>query len=577
MRFCSASCTRSHSPTRLGIVDSDGYLTPLVGTDALAALALTKWILSKDCSDHTESPSPKLCRAIFLVSAMGSSGLPWLYPSVPAWLLARPDGNGDFCIAGYDAALPLQSKHLAFRMRYALLRTTAARFRQGDSTPMTKNMTSVVSRLQSSLKARTDAVSRSLLKNSGWAAVGQFLSAAVSFGETIVLARYFSVTDFGAFVTMASVADLINSLLEFRSGEAVIKFIPELRASKGIPGTLAFLKLIFLLDVIVALAAFTIIVTFGRVILGWVSLQAVYFPALLIISVGFATRGIVGTVEAYFRICGRFDQVAKLYSISLLTRLTLLVVVGLVVPTLPAVSWATAGADLLYFVLIGGTLLFVLRHSGFGPGSSELTLIKDIRRPLTTFLLSTNLIYSVRTLSSKLDTLLIAGLTSPPVVAIYKLSARFALILVLLSDPLGTAIFPELSHLNAGGRIVQIRKVILTLSSSMAAGAAVLVGGFAVAGHWILKTFAGPQYDSAYPVVLIMFLGSAAAMIFFWVRPLLLVRGKAHLVAAVTTVALLVQVGGLYLLLPSMGAFGAGLVFALTYVFTTVSLSLIHI
>src|SRR4029453_5966142 len=103
-------------------------------------------------------------------------------------------------------------------------------------------------RLQASLKARTDAVSRSVLKNSGWAAAGQLLSAAVSFGETIVLARYFSVSDFGAFVTMTSIADLINSLLEFRSNDAVIKFIPELRTSKGMPGTLAFLKVIFLLD-----------------------------------------------------------------------------------------------------------------------------------------------------------------------------------------------------------------------------------------------------------------------------------------------------------------------------------------
>src|SRR5262249_23833433 len=148
---------------------------------------------------------------------------------------------------------------------------------------------------------------------------------------------------------------------------------------------------------IVALVAFTIILTLGRLILGWVSLQTVYFPALLIVSVGFATRGIVGTVEGYFRISGRFDQAAKLYSISLLTRLILLVVVGLLVPTLPAVSWATAGADLLYFALMGGTLLFVLRRSGLGYVGAELRLIKDIRQPLTTFLLSTNLIYSVRT------------------------------------------------------------------------------------------------------------------------------------------------------------------------------------
>src|SRR5258706_234464 len=134
---------------------------------------------------------------------------------------------------------------------------------------MTIDTHSMVSRLRQSVRARSDVVFRSLVKNTGWAAVGQVVSSGVSFGETIILARYFSLNDFGMFVTLTSVADLIYSLLDFRSSEAVIKFIPEISASKGASGSLAFLKLILLLDVIVAIVGFTLIGIFGRMILGW--------------------------------------------------------------------------------------------------------------------------------------------------------------------------------------------------------------------------------------------------------------------------------------------------------------------
>src|SRR5262249_19302468 len=92
------------------------------------------------------------------------------------------------------------------------------------------------------------------------------------------------------------------------------------------------------------------------------------------------------------------------------------------------------------------------------------------------------------------------------------------------------------------------------------------VGGFVVGGHWILGMLAGNSYFSAYPVVLTMFAGSALAMVFFWARPLLLVRGYAQTLLYVSVAAFITQLAGIYLLVPLLGAVGAGLAFTLNYV-----------
>src|SRR5207249_781688 len=123
--------------------------------------------------------------------------------------------------------------------------------------------------------------------------------------------------------------------------------------------------------------------------------------------------------------------------------------------TISALSWAGALANLLYTAVIGVAFLLILRRNGLHLRKSPTKLIGDIRRPLTTFLISSNLVGTLRTLSTKMDTLVIVGLTSPAVGAIYKVSARLAGSLIVFSDPLLVAVYPELSHLQANGRLME--------------------------------------------------------------------------------------------------------------------------
>jgi len=419
--------------------------------------------------------------------------------------------------------------------------------------------------LREFFRARADSVLRSVLKNSSWAAAGQMVVVTVGMIETFVLARYLSLTDFGIFVTLSATVEITYGLLDFRNDEAVIKFMPVVTNSMGRPGAAAFLKLILLLDAAVAVFGFLIIAAVGRVILQWTSLSDEYLTALLPISFGFAGRRLVQSVGAYFRICGMFDRVTKLNVISQVGRLLLMAFVAVLTPKIVSLAYALTAANLLHMTVLGMAFLWAIRHNGLHLRPAPLSVLSDIRRQLLMFLLSGNLVGTLRMLSTKLDTILIVKLTSPAVAAIYKISARFAASLMLFSDPLLVAIYPELSHLHAHGRTNELWKLLRTVTLSFTVLGAAVIGGFAVFGGWVLETLAGGQYQSAYPVVLLMFGGSALAMIFFWARPLLLVWGYAQTLLSVSIVAFAVQVGALYLLVPSKGAVGAGISFALNY------------
>jgi len=409
----------------------------------------------------------------------------------------------------------------------------------------------------------SNTIFRSVLKNTGWAAVGQMVAAGVTFLETIILARFLSLTDFGILVTLTATAELVYGLLDFRSGEAVVKFVPEIRASGGKRAEAAFLKLISLIDLCVSVFGFLIIAAVGRRILSWAGLQNDYVFSLLIISFALAGRSTTRSFGSYFRICGRFNQATIVGSVALLARLILTIAVALLRPSLSAFVIASAFANLLYALSIGLAFVWAFQHDGLEWHNSPICLVRESRRSIATFLVSTNFAGTLKTLSTRLDTLIIAGLTAPGMVAIYKMAARLSGTLLLFSDPLLVAVYPEISHLHTNGQISVLRRLIRNMTLILAAFAAVLVGGFMATGSWILGVLAGPEYRPAYPVVLVMFLGSALAMIFFWARPLLLVRGYAYTLVWIHIIALVLQFVALYGLVPIMGALGAGLALAL--------------
>jgi O-antigen/teichoic acid export membrane protein len=251
--------------------------------------------------------------------------------------------------------------------------------------------------------------------------------------------------------------------------------------------------------------------------------------------------------------------------ISSLLRLFLLSGAIIIQATIDIVTWAVVLSDFAFFGLMAVSAFYSFHTLQYHPFRTPIKVITQHGEPIRTFLISNNLAGTMRIISSKLDVIVIAALSSPAVVALYKVAARIAGTVIMFSDPLLLALYPEMSHLHASNSTQQLKRIVSSLTKTLTLLATSVVIGFVVFGNWVLNHIVGVQYTDAFSVVLIMFIGTSVAMIFFWARPLLLVSGVAGKLVLVGVASIVLQFVVLYFLVPTMGAKGAGIALTVHY------------
>lgn len=430
-----------------------------------------------------------------------------------------------------------------------------------------------VRKLYQYFHSRTDIVLRSVLKNSGWAATGQAVNSFVLLVETLLLARFLSIEIFGVLIVLVSTTELIFGLLDFRTGEAVIKFLPELKQNRGKRAVSSFLHLVILIDGAVSAIGLFIIIALSFFFVELIGLPPQYASLLIILGIGKALETMVRSVGSYLRVTGLFPLSIKLGIVSMLSRLVIVFIVLMIAPHISVISWAIVLSNSMFFILMLSAAIISFHSLNLHPLTEPIMFNTAERKSITTFLLSINFAGTLRALSKKLDVIIIAVLSSTGVVALYKVAARIACTLLLFSDPLLIAVFPEMSKLHSRNASSQLRKILITLTKSLTLLAAFLVFILVFFGEEILRMLAGAKYAEAHLISVIMIIGTSFTMIFFWARPLLLVYGKASKLVLIAIVGVIIQFGCLYMLVPKWGAQGAGLAFALYY-FTITSLFL---
>jgi len=405
---------------------------------------------------------------------------------------------------------------------------------------------------------RVETLRRSVLKNSGWAISVQGVNAAVAFAETVLLARFLSLESFGALIVLTSAVDFVFGVLDFRTGQAVIKFAPEY-ATHGVGRVGGFLRMMLLIDLSIAAVGFGGIVLFGSAIAHVADLSDGFRHLMIVLAVGGALKSLVRSAGSYLRVSGAFGAASTLSMVAACARIVIVVAIVTTDSSLASIAYGLVVADGLFCLLMAGASFHTARRNGHNPLTASLRSIGVERRAIWSFLLSTNVESTIKTVSGKVDVLLLAVLTTPGAVAIYKVATRIAGTFLLFSDPLLMAIYPEMSRAEAEGRMGEMRRILKGFTRWLLVVATVGVALFAVAGRWLLEWLAGAEYAAAHAAALVMTAGTALAMTYFWARPLLLVRGRSRALVGVISVAALVQFTLFTLLAPSMGALGGAI------------------
>lgn len=173
------------------------------------------------------------------------------------------------------------------------------------------------------------------------------------------------------------------------------------------------------------------------------------------------------------------------------------------------------------------------------------------------------------------DVLMLGMLAATVDVGVYRVAAQGALIVGLALFALNMTAAPFVARLHAEGEQAKLQKLVTHLALASLAFALAVTLVFVVFGDWLLSTFFGTEYVSAWLPLLILALGQVVSAGFGATGMLLNMTGHEREVTRAVAAAAGLNVVLNLLLIPSFGVIGAAIATSASLVFWNVWLWLV--
>ncbi|HKR67201.1 MAG TPA: lipopolysaccharide biosynthesis protein [Thermoanaerobaculia bacterium] len=381
--------------------------------------------------------------------------------------------------------------------------------------------------------------------------VGEFLFTAV-------LARGLGPRDFGLVVMFLSVARICQGITDLRVHEFVIRYAEHARAAGDKNALARTLRKGLALDLLSTLAGLVLAIGFA-LIAPQLLRGGVEHRDLLLWAACASTAAWGGRYWSLgvFRLFHRVDLQARVQLGGSFGKLILtaawFVILG-----------ASAKAGLVIATVWGGlasaTLVLAAVHVGrkevakLGDSAPTETLWSDSH----VFLASNYLVGLLDTAYRELDVQLVGWLGTYEQVSIYKLAKTFAGAVLQIVDPVVILLMPQFARDLAAKRFAELRRFIAQLTAVFTT-VGLVVG---VASHfivpWLLPRIIGTQYTPVGGVFRIIVWCVVVSMPLLWTHPLCIALGRPQLFLAASVGGVATLAGLSYLLVPAIGAAGAG-------------------
>jgi O-antigen/teichoic acid export membrane protein len=170
--------------------------------------------------------------------------------------------------------------------------------------------------------------------------------------------------------------------------------------------------------------------------------------------------------------------------------------------------------------------------------------------------------------------LLLGTMATPTQTALYKVGMAVASGLTVVVDPASAALLPRFSRLWAARRQAELNRLVRHATLISAPLIAALFVLLVVFRDPLLQLFGGgPAASDAGTVLILGALGHAFHAAVFWRTTVLFAVDRAKTVSAVMLPTTALQIAGVALLVPPLGAIGAALAFVVSRALSAVVLS----
>ena len=414
-----------------------------------------------------------------------------------------------------------------------------------------------------------------LAGDTSYVAVWQGTVAIAELAQMALITHALGLEEYGRLALAVAFVTLVGGFFNMRVGIAATTHGAAPLARRDYRALSGVFRMAYLIDFGTATCAVLVLAVAAPILgPGLIGEQAV--ALVLLYSITLIGTAMDTTSFAVLRLLDRFKRVAVNSIIIEGTRLVLVITALAVDTNLVLVVAAVAASK-----LAGGFLNLATAAAAFRKVATGRRLVHRVgpmptfeRKSMLSTVFHTNLVAYARIAQVQVPTLLLGSIAGPTQTALYKVGIAVGGGLSKLIDPASAALLPRFTRLWAEGKRAEldrlVRHVTLVTVPVILVSLAVLV----VFRDPILELLGGgSEATDAGTVLILGALGHACYALVFWRTNLLFAIGRAKTVSAVSIPIAAIQIAGVAIFAPSLGAEGAALAFLIARAINGIALT----
>ncbi|MEO8085342.1 MAG: oligosaccharide flippase family protein [Bacteroidota bacterium] len=421
------------------------------------------------------------------------------------------------------------------------------------------------------IKKRLDKQSKTLIKNSSWIFLSNSLGTALGFVRSVVIARCLGVHLFGIYsLTIAFVA-LVIEYLNLNMGSAVIRFGAIYKFENRIDKFTALLKATIKINLLMALITVAIVSVFSFQFYADVYKTPGLEWFTILFAAASTSRYFNSVSMGMLRMFYKFKLNAIITIIMDLIETVIIVLALIFYPRNLGVFFSAVIVTRFLNGMICNFMAFYEIKKDLLPYRfAPYSVIKPDVKQLREFVISTSISGSLKTTIAQGDTVLLGSLISATAVGFYSVAKKLGYAVFVLTDPLSSSIYPQLSKLLAEKRYPEVKKMLRKITTLSLFPAIILLTVLFFLKDWIVISLYGKSFaESAMPFFFFLVSAVLGAMT-FWTLPLIQSLGLASMRLKIYIVTIITGIAFAFWLVPLFQSTGMAIAALITNVLNMV-------
>ena len=410
-----------------------------------------------------------------------------------------------------------------------------------------------------------DTTLHRLARNTGWLLAAEVVATILSAIQFPLVARILGVEGYGIVVLIIGWVGLMTGLLGIQTRKTIVQYFSLFVSNKSDSKALAMVKLGIGLNILLAAITCTLLFIAAPKLSVWMldNTDGTVWFRLVILRDFFAATG--GTTTSVLRVLDRFKWLSLFNTISSIAMFALISMVLIsgwhLNGYLAALVLVSAGQAIVLYMKCQRELR-TQYHANWW--KAELRTLQDHSHEIKQMLMSLKLDSLRKIATDKADVVILGLFTDIHNVGLYKMAKQVAGYLSRLSNPIYTAVYPEIVRLYHESGFQRLSRFISQLTLWLVVGFGTSALLITLLARALVPVVFGTEYAGALPLLYVMMLMHVWLGL-IWAPGLLLALGKARQLTLINLVSALILVLLSFLLTPIWGATGATLALVANY------------